>query len=378
MTTEGPPSSSTPPPAGSATSPRPLRRRRTDRVIGGVAGGIADYLNVDPVLVRAVFVGLMIFGGSGLVLYVIGWLLIPAEGEPTSPGESFIRGLGLTPRAVLIAFGIIAFVVFLGSLGDSHEGTVGTFVRTLAFLLVALAGLWILARVTGSGGVAPAAETTVAAAPPADGAPARVTVRREPPSPLGLYTLAAMLIGVGVLALVGRIGDVRLDPADFFGVALGILGLGLLVGAWWGRARWLVLVGLVLLPFAWASTHLTVPLEGGMGDVRFTPTSASEVRDEYRLVGGRLLLDLRDLAGIDPVALTASIGFGEILVLLPPDAETTVTSSVGAGSSSVFGSFQDGTRLEDEVTEGRGREIALRLEAGIGQITVHTPEEDAP
>ena len=42
-----------------APSPRLLRRRATDRVIGGVAAGIADYLNIDPVLVRAVFVGLV-------------------------------------------------------------------------------------------------------------------------------------------------------------------------------------------------------------------------------------------------------------------------------------------------------------------------------
>ena len=61
-------------------SPRLLRRRATDRVIGGVAAGIADYLNIDPVLVRAVFVGLVIFGGAGLVLYLGAWLLIPVEG----------------------------------------------------------------------------------------------------------------------------------------------------------------------------------------------------------------------------------------------------------------------------------------------------------
>ncbi len=53
-----------------APSPRLLRRRATDRVIGGVAAGIADYLNIDPVLVRAVFVGLVVFGGAGVVLYL--------------------------------------------------------------------------------------------------------------------------------------------------------------------------------------------------------------------------------------------------------------------------------------------------------------------
>ena len=71
-------------------SPRLLRRRATDRVIGGVAAGIADYLNVDPVLIRAAFVGLVIFGGAGLVLYLGAWLLIPVEGHDESPLEQVL------------------------------------------------------------------------------------------------------------------------------------------------------------------------------------------------------------------------------------------------------------------------------------------------
>src|SRR5688572_5620991 len=51
------------------TTPRTLRRRSDDRVIGGVASGLGDYLNVDPLLIRIGFVGLMLFGGLGLRLY---------------------------------------------------------------------------------------------------------------------------------------------------------------------------------------------------------------------------------------------------------------------------------------------------------------------
>ena len=60
---------------------RHLRRRTNDRVIGGVAGGLGDYFNVDPLLIRIGFVGLIIFGGAGLVLYLVAWLLVPAEGQ---------------------------------------------------------------------------------------------------------------------------------------------------------------------------------------------------------------------------------------------------------------------------------------------------------
>lgn len=59
----------------------PLRRSRTDRVLGGVAGGIARYFGVDPILIRLGFVLLVIAGGSGVLIYLIAWLIIPEEGE---------------------------------------------------------------------------------------------------------------------------------------------------------------------------------------------------------------------------------------------------------------------------------------------------------
>ena len=93
---------------------RLLRRRITDRVIGGVAGGLGDYFNVDPLLVRIGFVGLIIFGGAGLVLYLIAWLLMPAEGQDMSPVEGLVRWIGLTPQRIgWIA--IVAAAVFVVS-----------------------------------------------------------------------------------------------------------------------------------------------------------------------------------------------------------------------------------------------------------------------
>jgi phage shock protein C len=56
-----------------------LFRSRTDKVIGGVAGGIARSLNADPAIVRLIFAILVIFGGGGLLLYLILWIAIPEE-----------------------------------------------------------------------------------------------------------------------------------------------------------------------------------------------------------------------------------------------------------------------------------------------------------
>ena len=67
----------TPPPA------RPrfvLRRSRTDRMLSGVCGGLAESLGADPALVRLGLVALTVLGaGSGALLYVAAWILVPEQ-----------------------------------------------------------------------------------------------------------------------------------------------------------------------------------------------------------------------------------------------------------------------------------------------------------
>ena len=57
--------------------PKRLYRSRQDKVIAGVCGGIAEYLNVDSVWVRLAIVLLILANGIGLILYIIAWILIP-------------------------------------------------------------------------------------------------------------------------------------------------------------------------------------------------------------------------------------------------------------------------------------------------------------
>lgn len=56
-----------------------LFRSRKQKVIAGVAGGLADYFNIDPVIVRILFVLLTIFHGSGILIYFILWIAVPEE-----------------------------------------------------------------------------------------------------------------------------------------------------------------------------------------------------------------------------------------------------------------------------------------------------------
>jgi phage shock protein C len=57
--------------------PRKLYRSRNQRMLAGVCGGLAEYFNVDATLIRVLFLVLAVFGGTGLVIYVVMWLIVP-------------------------------------------------------------------------------------------------------------------------------------------------------------------------------------------------------------------------------------------------------------------------------------------------------------
>jgi phage shock protein PspC (stress-responsive transcriptional regulator) len=67
-----------------------LRRSTDDRMLAGVAGGLARYLDVDATLVRIAFVVLTVIGGAGVPLYLASWLLIPEDGADQSIAASFL------------------------------------------------------------------------------------------------------------------------------------------------------------------------------------------------------------------------------------------------------------------------------------------------
>jgi phage shock protein PspC (stress-responsive transcriptional regulator) len=97
-------------PGGDWWSRRP-RRSGTDRKIAGVAGGLGRAFGVDPVLIRVAFVVLTIFGGFGLTLYVLGWLLLPADGDEVSPAEALLgRGRSATAPVLAVGLAIVALI----------------------------------------------------------------------------------------------------------------------------------------------------------------------------------------------------------------------------------------------------------------------------
>jgi phage shock protein C len=72
------------------TPSKRLYRTREGRIIAGVCAGLAAYFGVDPTLVRLAFAVLTIFGGAGILLYLVAWIVIPDEGDGASIAETFV------------------------------------------------------------------------------------------------------------------------------------------------------------------------------------------------------------------------------------------------------------------------------------------------
>lgn len=68
-----------------------LHRSRTEKMIAGVCGGLAEYLAIDPTLVRVVWVLISLLAGVGVLLYLILWVIMPLD-LPAAPGGPAARG----------------------------------------------------------------------------------------------------------------------------------------------------------------------------------------------------------------------------------------------------------------------------------------------
>lgn len=68
-----------------------LFRSKENNVIGGVAGGVGEYFDIDPTIIRILFILLTVFGGGGLFIYLILWLVIPSGSGNKMPSEESIK-----------------------------------------------------------------------------------------------------------------------------------------------------------------------------------------------------------------------------------------------------------------------------------------------
>lgn len=88
-------------------SPKKLYRSRTNRMLGGVCGGLAEYVNIDANILRIIWVVAVLFGGFGLLAYILAWIIIPEDPSPSTEKNKSDSN----PHNVSMFWGIILIVV---------------------------------------------------------------------------------------------------------------------------------------------------------------------------------------------------------------------------------------------------------------------------
>ncbi|SCF14655.1 PspC domain-containing protein [Micromonospora mirobrigensis] len=210
---------------------------------------------------------------------------------------------------------------------------------------------------------------------------------RKPPkrprerSPLGAVTFSLIFLALGVVALLDLLDVFPIGAAAYFAAALTVIGLGLLVGAWFGRARWLVALGLVTAAALGVATVAdSYDGVGGLeGDVTWAPASYQELAVRYRNDLGNAVLDLR---AVDfdkrETTVDVTVNLGNATVVVPPDVDVTTVAEVRAGEAVVFGERSTGLggQPRKEVTDlgrdgpGGGRlRLVVHVNAGNLEVT---------
>ena len=328
--TPPPPPQSDADPGASQPGSAPLTRSHGDRMLAGVAGGIARKYGFDPALVRLGFVGVTIVSyGFAIIAYLVAWLVVP-EADVDEPvltsavrharrhgprrrvDRRFLLGL------VLLALGVNALADRAGFPFDR----VGRLFWPMALIGGGAAVLLLRDRngaepepgsdlpadsgsvtdaaavATGPSGMPPSPPYPPTAYPPTRPWPQpphprvpRLRRRRER-SMLGRLTWSVLLVVAGTAWMINATGAASFDARVVIAIELAVVGLALLAGAWFGRARGLIVLGLLLTLVAGTLSLLDVPLRGPIGERIVSPSPISALESRYALGVGHLELDL--------------------------------------------------------------------------------------
>jgi phage shock protein PspC (stress-responsive transcriptional regulator) len=422
-----------------------------------VAAAIGRATNTDPVLWRVLLGVMTLFGGIGLLVYLLGWLLIPAEGDSASPAEALIgRGRSSTSAALALGLAVVTVIMFAVVFsGTVRTSLLGAAVILGAAVLVSRGGSTFgrpantppqpdgtpppapmgppfappaaspsspTVPLTPAGSSAPPFASTASGqgtteaptgyrppfapyGPYASSSPYAQSLGHPPPPPpqypglaqtlpppkppkpprersrLGRVVLSLACLALGVLAVLDiSQGDVPV--AAYLAVPLGIVGLGLVAGAWLGRARWLIFPGLALTVAlaivasaeSWNVSHRGVP----RGNVTWAPTNASELTGKYRTDVGNATLDLSKIDFRDKdAAVTVQVDIGNLVVILPPDVDVHLVARVNGGSADALGESWNGLgntthQVRDNGTDGPGGgQLRLNATVDLGKLEVH-------
>ncbi len=393
-----------------ATRPR---RRRDDRKLGGVAAAIGRRYAIDPVLVRVAFVVATLFSGAGVLLYLLGWLLLPAEGDQASATESLLgRGHSSTSPVLTLLLILLLFLASSVVFGGSASGVLALAVAVGGLVLLhrSRAGLGEGQRLSGPEGTAgPEATPGEAQGTPVPNSPgtnieAGRTDQPDPPAwdPLGVAPFAWDLpepssgpapdvpparkhrskitpVTLGIALLTGGIALAfwpGLPAAHLAALLLGVVGLGLVAGSLLQGGRGLILIAVPLALLTWILQAAPVS-SFKIGDGRWSPATATQVQPRYEVTLGNGRLDLSGLQLTQGEIVTTSVavGMGQARIILPPNIDAQVSCQAQIGDVDCLGARDSGIPSRENATDngldgpGGGR-LILDVHAGVGNIDV--------
>lgn len=377
-----------------------LRRSSSDRYVAGVAGGLARHLDIDPVIIRVLFVVLTLFGGAGIVVYGALWLLVPDEQTGRAKFDLDERSLGVA----LVAVMTLGALLVVGDAFSEDRGP-GVWFPVPVIVIGVIAWLvlrnrdrrrqWVAPDVPpppppGAGGPYAGLGQQLAAeaksSPEFLADPGAWKVQGDPRTgyrwqrdprkrgpKLFWYAVPLIALALGTLGAVD-LGGAHVIGAAYPALALGIVAALLLLGAFWGRAGGLILLGLLLVPVTAAATAA----EHWDGDeVTYRPATAAEIAAHgysYREDPGRLVVDLsavRDPEALIGHTIKAGLDVGEVEVVVPEGIPVIIDAHVhGPGGWTVFG--EEGGGIDQHYDTDGDPERALTIEAdvNVGHIEI--------
>lgn len=335
----------------------PRLERPSEAPFKGVCTALANATGSDPVLWRVLVVVLTFFGGLGLALYLAGIVMIPAEGEERSLGDKLLHGPDRHLTGGQIALIVVTVAVTLGVISHPRGIIVALVVGALGFL-------WFRNRPVAAVALrpVPVAAVNVTAPPPKQ--PSR------PRSPIVGLTFSVTALVVGILLLVGVSGGASVPAEVVLAAALATVGLGLVIGSFWGKAPGLIVLA-ALLGLALAATAAARPaIDFGVGDRTWSPTGSGS----YRLGVGDATLDLTHLPLREgqTINVDARVDVGHLLVLLPTDTRVALTAKAELGDLLLTGQDKNGRAVSRSVEYGPAGRPQMRLDLSVrtGQVEV--------
>ncbi len=373
-----------------------------------MAEGIAERYRIDPVIVRVAFVAMALCNGAGVFIYLLGWLALAQEDDEVSPVEALIgKGRSSTPVPLTV---LLCIAVFPAT-GFFFDGGF----TMVAGVLLSVGAIYLLHQNRGAlNRPAPMTTTSTtdqvntmgtsqertADTPPAWdplGAapfawdlpePGQSMVRSpEPPpvrrsrrrSPVTGLTLGAALLVVAGSVIAGPY-NAWFTPLHTLGLVVGVMGVGLMAGAFTRGGRGLI--GLVI-PLSLVGVFGTMVNFGGfedsdyLGDRTEKPVAISEVQDRYDTRAGTIELDLTALPTSGTVETEVFASVGTVQVTVPKNADVEVICETELGSVQCLGKQSDGRAPAfDFTSDGEdklagGLKIVLKAHAGLGEVVVN-------